>query len=230
MTTVENIADFFELELNTIDGAIGMDGAPIRAIYEEPPSLIAGMRGSDPQITMRRSEVPAGTAIGDLVTFGLRQFKIRDRVGAGKDLVRFRLQAGPDRNGSFYRITAANLDLDEGWPDDITHYLTCVEDAYIMLPSSLDVSVLITAGALELVPTPSSVPNAPKLYFYKAGVNVYDDEGEFRYARDLDFAHDFDTEDAGYYMTAPVGSLIGLPDWRSVGAMVSSGLLIPVDW
>lgn len=31
-------------------------------------------------------------------------------------------------------------------------------------------------------------------------------------------------------MTVPLGSVIGLPGWRIVQAMVFSGLLVPINW
>lgn len=217
MTQVENMNDFFELELNTYEGMIGE--TPIRVIFDESYAEVHGISGSDPCGTVRRSEVPVGTKIGDVLSIGYLQFRIRDRMGAGKDLVKFRLEAGPTNGGAFYRITAANLDIEEGWPDDITYYLTCVEDAYLMLPAKLDVSVLIAAGALEAV-SASTPPSVLQLWYYRLG----------HATRDMDFAHDFGTPEHGYYMTVPLGSVIGLPGWRNVQAMVSSGLLVPINW
>ena len=203
----------------SVEARIG--GVTVSGILDRPTEHALEIVGTAPSLTVKSADIPVGTGHGTQVEIGFLQFKIKSLEPDGTGLTLIRLYEGPTMGGAFYRITAANLDIEEGWPDDITYYLTCVEDAYLMLPAKLDVSVLIAAGALEAV-SASTPPSVLQLWYYRLG----------HATRDMDFAHDFENpeHEHGYYMTVPLKSVIGLPGWRNVQAMVSSGLLVPIDW
>jgi len=201
-----------------------VNGETVDAIFDRNYREELRVEGNDPALTVQTADIPDGTAHGTKASVGFLQFKVKRREHDGTGVTVIRLKEGPTMGGAFYKITAANLELEEGWPDDITYYLTCVEDAYLMLPAKLDVSVLTDAGALEAA-SASTLPSVMPPWYYQVW---YYRLGHVK--RDMDFAHDFGTEDHGYYMTVPLGSVIGLPGWRNVQAMVSSGLLVPIDW